>query len=52
VPDPIGGRGAETIIATCDLTEARDKRTSERNDAFIDRRPDHYVAGLANRAGD
>jgi predicted amidohydrolase len=45
---PVEGRGAQTISADCDFVEARDKRTSERNDAFADRRPDRYVAGLAN----
>jgi predicted amidohydrolase len=41
-------RGSETIAADCDLDAARDKRTSDRNDAFADRRPDHY--GVANRS--
>jgi predicted amidohydrolase len=37
--------GEQTIAADCDLGRARDKRTSERNDAFADRRPDKYLAG-------
>jgi predicted amidohydrolase len=43
---PVPDRGTATLFADCDLTEARDKRTSERNDAFADRRPDHYAASL------
>jgi predicted amidohydrolase len=39
---PVIGRGEETIAADCELSDARDKRTSERNDAFADRRPDKY----------
>jgi predicted amidohydrolase len=35
-------QGSETIAADCDLQSARDKRTSARNDAFTDRRPDQY----------
>jgi predicted amidohydrolase len=34
--------GSETIAADCALESARDKRTSDRNDAFADRRPDQY----------
>jgi predicted amidohydrolase len=49
---PVAGRGPDTISAQCDLDEARDKHTSERNDALADRRPVHYVAGLANPNGD
>jgi predicted amidohydrolase len=44
---PIESRGAQTIAATCDLTTARDKRTSSRNDAFADRRPESYAGALA-----
>ncbi|HUB05096.1 MAG TPA: nitrilase-related carbon-nitrogen hydrolase [Solirubrobacteraceae bacterium] len=43
---PVGDRGAATLYADCDLTEARDKRTSPRNDAFADRRPAHYAQAL------
>jgi predicted amidohydrolase len=35
-------RGPSLLIADLDLSEARDKRTSERNDAFADRRPAQY----------
>ena len=45
---PVSDRGALTISAECDLNTARDKRTSQRNDAFADRRPDQYLAALAN----
>ena len=41
---PIADRGEATIAGDCDLTLALDKRTSERNDAFADRRPDKYLA--------
>jgi predicted amidohydrolase len=44
---PVGDRGTATLFADCDLTDARDKRTSERNDAFADRRPAHYAPSLA-----
>jgi 5-aminopentanamidase len=40
---PIEDRGTHTIVADCELGEALDKRTSEHNDAFADRRPAHYV---------
>jgi predicted amidohydrolase len=43
---PVAGRGALTLVADCDLSEAADKRTSEHNDAFADRRPGHYVQAL------
>ena len=43
---PVEDRGARTILADCDLGEAVDKRTSEHNDAFADRRPAHYVHAL------
>ena len=39
--------GTATLIADCDLADARDKRTGERNDAFADRRPAHYAPSLA-----
>ncbi len=44
---PVRDRGTATLFADCDLTEARDKRTSDRNDAFADRRPSHYAPTLA-----
>jgi hypothetical protein len=31
------------LTATIDLSRARDKRISERNDLFADRRPDLYT---------
>jgi predicted amidohydrolase len=48
---PVSDRGTSTISADCDLNTARDKRTSQRNDAFADRRPDQYLAALANPRG-
>jgi predicted amidohydrolase len=45
---PVKNRGEEMLIADVEPAQARDKRTSERNDAFADRRPDRYVAALAN----
>lgn len=43
---PVEDRGTRTIVADCELGEALDKRTSEHNDAFADRRPAHYVHAL------
>jgi 5-aminopentanamidase len=43
---PVRDRGTETLYADVDLAQARDKRTSEHNDAFADRRPEHYDGGL------
>jgi 5-aminopentanamidase len=43
---PVADRGTATITADCDLSQAADKRTSERNDAFGDRRPAHYIQAL------
>ncbi|MDQ6771933.1 MAG: carbon-nitrogen hydrolase [Candidatus Dormibacteraeota bacterium] len=39
---PLDGSGPGVIVARCDLARARDKRTSARNDAFSDRRPQLY----------
>lgn len=36
----------ETLIADVDLATARDKRNGPSNDAFADRRPDHYVVTI------
>jgi predicted amidohydrolase len=36
------GGGVQTVLASCDLARAREKRTSARNDALHDRRPDLY----------
>lgn len=46
VAGPVADRGVETIVADCDLSRSRDKRTSERNDAFADRRPELYSGSL------
>jgi predicted amidohydrolase len=43
---PVADRGERTLLADCDLDEAADKRTSERNDAFADRRPGLYAQAL------
>jgi predicted amidohydrolase len=44
---PVATRGTETIWADCDLATARNKRTSDRNDAFADRRPERYANTLS-----
>lgn len=41
------GGAVQTLVANCDLSTARDKRTGPRNDAIADRRPDCYPAELA-----
>jgi predicted amidohydrolase len=43
---PVADRASATLHAECDLARARDKRTGRHNDAFADRRADHYVAAL------
>lgn len=43
---PVPDRGVQTLIADCDLTGAREKRSGERNDAFADRRPAYYAPAL------
>ena len=43
---PVADRGVETLIADCDLDEARRKRNGPRNDAFADRRPAYYAQAL------
>ncbi len=43
---PVPGRGVGTLLAECDLTEARRKRTGQHNDAFADRRPAYYAPAL------
>jgi 5-aminopentanamidase len=49
---PVAGRGAEILYADCDLATAASKRVGAYNDAFADRRPEHYVSGLRQgRAG-
>ena len=42
------GAGEHTLIADCNLELARDKRSGPRNDAFVDRRPEHYPSALAD----
>lgn len=44
---PVADRGPAILYADCDLTQARDKRTGERNDAFADRRADRYESASA-----
>jgi predicted amidohydrolase len=43
---PVQDRGVQTLLADCDLTGARQKRTGEHNDAFADRRPAYYAPAL------
>ena len=43
---PVIDRGPATLRADCELAQARDKRTSAHNDAFADRRAEHYAAAL------
>jgi len=49
---PVKDRGTQVIYVDIDLAQARDKRTSERNDAFADRRSDHYSEDLIARFAD
>lgn len=44
---PVADRGPRTIVADVPLADARDKRNGPHNDAFGDRRPDHYADELA-----
>ena len=39
---PVPGDQERTLMAVCDLGAATDKKTSERNDVFADRRPTLY----------
>jgi predicted amidohydrolase len=43
-PVAVAGPGEGTASAELDLAGSRDKRLSERNDAFGDRRPELYGA--------
>jgi predicted amidohydrolase len=43
VAGPVCADEPRTIVAPCDLGQARDKRTSERNDPLADRRPELYA---------
>jgi predicted amidohydrolase len=47
---PAGDEEEITLLAECDLALAREKRTSEHNDALADRRPQLYGA-LSEAAG-
>jgi predicted amidohydrolase len=42
--------GPQTLVAGCDLAEARGKRTGPHNDAFADRRPAFYAEALRSDA--
>lgn len=44
-----GARGTKALVADVDLTRARDKRFTARNDLITDRRPEFYAA-VARRA--
>lgn len=41
-------RGQHALLAGCELATAGDKRSGELNDAFADRRPEHYEASLTS----
>jgi predicted amidohydrolase len=43
---PVPDRDAAILYADCELARADDKRTGMHNDAFADRRPEYYGAGL------
>ena len=43
---PVPYRGADTLLAECELAGARQKRSGEHNDAFADRRPMYYAHAL------
>jgi predicted amidohydrolase len=47
---PPPGGGEALLLADCELRLADDKRTSERNDALADRRPELYGALAGQRA--
>ena len=40
---PVLGDQAVTVIAQCELDQARNKRISEHNDVLADRRPELYA---------
>jgi predicted amidohydrolase len=48
---PVSDRGAGILTADCELQDASNKRSSERNDALADRRPAKYSAALTGRSG-
>jgi predicted amidohydrolase len=41
---PAGDEETVTVLASCELAQAREKRISPHNDVFADRRPDLYGA--------
>ena len=41
---PVTGDRGAVLTASCDLARARDKKISEHNDVFADRRPPLYRA--------
>ena len=43
---PVEDRGTAILYADCDLSQARDKRLSDYNDIFADRRADRYAKAL------
>lgn len=43
------GGAEQTLVADCELRQARDKGTGPRNDAFADRRPERYSASLSQQ---
>ncbi len=45
------GAAAETLLAAGVIESARDKRVGPRNDAFADRRAEHYSTNLSIAAG-
>jgi predicted amidohydrolase len=42
IAGPVDGHGPGTLFAECELGAARLKRSGPHNDAFADRRPEHY----------
>jgi len=46
---PVADRGSEILYADCDLAAARDKRVGAHNDAFGDRRSEHYLGARGSR---
>jgi 5-aminopentanamidase len=45
---PVPDRGTATLYANCDLSAAQDKRLSDYNDIFADRRADTYAKALVD----
>jgi len=44
---PVSDRGVQTLHAECELSDARDKHSGKDNDAFADRRAEHYEGALS-----